>query len=43
MSMKNADRRSFFSLRDQEVTPCPHCNNATNKKPDSSGYANIPW
>lgn len=33
----------FFLLRDQEVTPCPHCNNATNKKTDSSGHADIPW
>ena len=30
-------------LRDQEVTPRPHCDDATNKKTESSGYANIPW
>ena len=34
---------NFVLLRDQQVTPCAHCNNATNKKTDSSSYANIPW
>lgn len=32
-----------FLLRNQEVTPCPDCNNATNKKSNSSSYAKIPW
>ena len=40
-----ADRRPYFFnlVQCQKVTPCPYCNNSTNKKPDRSGYANIPW